>query len=180
MLAIQARKGQRPRGRQPLHDDVIKWKNFPRYCPFVRGIHRPSVNSPHKGQRRGTLMFSLICVWINNWVNKRETGDLRSYRAHCDVTVMVFGAHKMFGLNEYLGAKCQCYLQKESSMLYRLNTVLFVDSTETDLYTYKPCSFMLWTCCSKVMQTSTYHLLSRCLSTVAAYVILTTIQLHQL
>ena len=23
-----------------LHDDVIKWKHFPRYWPFVRGIHR--------------------------------------------------------------------------------------------------------------------------------------------
>ena len=33
-----------------LHDDVIKWKNFPRYWPFVRGIHRSPVNSPHKGQ----------------------------------------------------------------------------------------------------------------------------------
>ena len=32
------------------HDDVIKWKHFPRYWPFVRGIHRPPVNSPHKGQ----------------------------------------------------------------------------------------------------------------------------------
>ena len=32
----------------PLHDDVIKWKHFPRYLPFVRGIHRSSVNSPHK------------------------------------------------------------------------------------------------------------------------------------
>ena len=21
------------------HDDVIKWKHFPRYWPFVRGIH---------------------------------------------------------------------------------------------------------------------------------------------
>ena len=33
-----------------LHDDVIKWKHFPRYWPFVRGINRPPVNSPHKGQ----------------------------------------------------------------------------------------------------------------------------------
>ena len=32
------------------HDDVIKWKHFPRYWPFVRRIHRSSVNSPHKGQ----------------------------------------------------------------------------------------------------------------------------------
>ena len=30
------------------HGDVIKWKHFPRYCLFVRGIHRSPVNSPHK------------------------------------------------------------------------------------------------------------------------------------
>ena len=34
------------------HDDVNKWKHFPRYWPFVRGIHRSPVNSPHKGQWR--------------------------------------------------------------------------------------------------------------------------------
>ena len=70
------------------HDDVIKWKYFQRYWPFVRGIHRSPVNSPHKGQWRGALMFSLICAWINAWVNNREAGDLRCYRAHHDVTVM--------------------------------------------------------------------------------------------
>ena len=45
-----------------LNDDVIKWKHFPRYWPFVRGIHRWPVNSPHKGQWRGAVMFSLICA----------------------------------------------------------------------------------------------------------------------
>ena len=40
-----------------LHDDVIKWKHFPRYWPFVRGIHRSPVNSSHKGQWRGALML---------------------------------------------------------------------------------------------------------------------------
>ena len=45
-----------------IHDDVIKWKHFPRYWPFVRGIHRSPVYSPHKGQWRGTFMFSLICL----------------------------------------------------------------------------------------------------------------------
>ena len=49
--------------------------NFPRYWPFVRGIHRPPVNSPHKGQWRGALMLSLICAWMNGWVNTREAGD---------------------------------------------------------------------------------------------------------
>ena len=71
-----------------LHDDVIKWKHFPRNWPFVQGIHRSRVNSPHKGQWRGALMFSLIGVWINACVNNREAGDLRRYRAHYDVTVM--------------------------------------------------------------------------------------------
>ena len=70
------------------HDDVIKWKHFPRYWPFVRGIHRSPVTSPHKGQWRGALMFSLICVWINGWVNNGEAGDLRCHHAHYDVIVM--------------------------------------------------------------------------------------------
>ena len=51
------------------HDGVITWKHFPRYWPFVRGIHRSPVNSPHKGQWRGALMFSLIGTWLNSWVN---------------------------------------------------------------------------------------------------------------
>ena len=70
------------------HDDVIKWKNFPRYWPFVRGIHRSPVNSPHKGQWRGALMFTLIYARINGWVNNCEAGDLRRYHTHYDVIVM--------------------------------------------------------------------------------------------
>ena len=74
------------------HDDVIKWKHFPRHWPFVRGIHRSPVNFPHKGQSRGALIFSLICAWINGWVNNREAGDLRHHRAHYDVIIMNFPA----------------------------------------------------------------------------------------
>ena len=70
------------------HDDVIKWKYFPRYWPFVREIHRSPVNFPHKGQWRGALMFTLICARKNGWVNNGEAGDLRRYLAHYDVIVM--------------------------------------------------------------------------------------------
>ena len=45
-----------------LQDDLIKWKYFSRYWPFVQIIHRSPVNSPRKGQRRGALMLSLICA----------------------------------------------------------------------------------------------------------------------
>ena len=44
---------------------------------------------PHKGQWRGVLMFSLICAWINGWVNNRKAGDLKRHRAHYDVTTMI-------------------------------------------------------------------------------------------
>ena len=95
-----------------------KWKHFPRNWPnhqphgcllnrlFRRRSKKTSklrvtglcvwyspvpVNSPHKGQWRGVLMFSLICVWINGWVNNREAGDLIRHRGHYDVNVMNSG-----------------------------------------------------------------------------------------
>ena len=53
-------------------------------------------NSPVSGefptQRPVTRSFDVffICVWINGWVNNGEAGDLRRYRAHYDVTVMLY------------------------------------------------------------------------------------------
>ena len=52
------------------------------------GIHRSPVNFPHKGQWREALMFSLICAWINGWVNNRGADDLRRHRAYYDIIVM--------------------------------------------------------------------------------------------
>ena len=43
---------------------------------------------PRQGQWREALVFSLICAWLNGWVNNREAGDLGRHRAHYDVTVM--------------------------------------------------------------------------------------------
>ena len=87
-----------------LHDDVIKWKHFPRYWSFVRGIHRWPVNSPHKGQWRGALMFSLICAWNDGWVNTREAGDLRNHRAHYYVIVMDLRPIRWFKLMPIIAA----------------------------------------------------------------------------
>ena len=72
------------------NDDVIKWEHFPRYWPFVRGIHRSPVNPPHKDQWRGALMFSLTYDWTNSWVNNRGAGGLRRHRTHYDLIVMIF------------------------------------------------------------------------------------------
>ena len=67
-----------------MHDDVIKWKHLPRYWPYMRGIHRSPVNSPHKGQWHGALIFPFICDWINGDL----AGDFRRHRAHYDIIVM--------------------------------------------------------------------------------------------
>ena len=72
----------------PWHVNVIKWKHFLRYWSYVWGINRSPVNSLHKGQWRGALMFSLICAWIDGWVNNCEAGDLRCHCTHYDVIVM--------------------------------------------------------------------------------------------
>ena len=67
--------------------NVIKWKHFLHYWPFVWGIHRSPVNSLHKGQWCRAF-FLLIYAWINGWVNNHEAGDLRCYCAHYNVTII--------------------------------------------------------------------------------------------
>ena len=56
--------------------------------PFVWRIHRSPVNSPHKGQWCGALLFSLICASTNTWANNGDVVDLRCHHTHYDVTVM--------------------------------------------------------------------------------------------
>ena len=55
------------------HDDVIKWKHFPCYRTFVRGIYQSTVNSPRKGQWRRALMFSMSCG-LNKRLRKQQWG----------------------------------------------------------------------------------------------------------
>ena len=73
------------------HDYVIKGKHFRR--------NRSPVNSPHKDQWCGALMFSLICTRTNGWVNTREAGDLRRHCTLYDVTAMI---SKPFGKQNLL------------------------------------------------------------------------------
>ena len=97
------------------HDDVITWKHFPRHWPFVWGIHRSPVNSPHKDQWRGALMISLICAWTNGSTNNRNVGDLRRHRVHYDVSVM-----KCVNV-------CFLYLKHQASKMYVLSVKIVMD-----------------------------------------------------
>ena len=86
------REGDPPAIRLPLKWSVTCWRHqmetFSAILSLCAGNSPVPVNSPHKGQWRGALMFSLICAWINDLVNNREAGDLRRHRGHYDVIVM--------------------------------------------------------------------------------------------
>ena len=83
---------------QAMCDDVIKWKHFPRYWPFVRGIHR----SPRTKARDAELWcFLWSAPWINGWVNNRDAGDLR--RHHYNVIVIRNPWYHVYSVNLYAG-----------------------------------------------------------------------------
>ena len=108
-----------------LHDDVIKWKYFLRYWPYVWGIHRSSVNSPHKGQCHGTLMFYLICAWINGWVKNRRAVVLRRHRAHYDVSVM--WPNLLTRRNTDLNSQTDGYVRKD--ILHSIGDLMILGAT---------------------------------------------------
>ena len=104
------------------HLCLIAWwrpqmETFPHYLPFVRRIHLSPVNSPHKGQRGGALIFSLICAWNNRWANNGDAGDLtpsHSLWRHCNV----------FLFNQCLIAAILCWV---SASWYR-HQMMLIDS----------------------------------------------------
>ena len=89
------------------HDGVIKWKHFPRYWPFVRGIPRSPVNSPHKGQWRGAFMFSFMffLTWpLAGWQHSCQ--PIRSHvRNHCPLATIsnesFLGARSIYGVRPH-------------------------------------------------------------------------------
>ena len=63
-------------------------ESFSALLAFVRGEFTGPCEFPAQRPVTQSFDFSLICVWINDWVNNREAGDLRRHRGHYDVTVM--------------------------------------------------------------------------------------------
>ena len=74
----------------PNNDEVIKWKHFPHYWPFVRGIHR----SP---QRLVTWSFDILFhLRLNKRLSKQSKGwwfetPSRSLWRHCNEYCMNTG-----------------------------------------------------------------------------------------
>ena len=104
-----------------FHDDVImiKWKHFPRYWPFARGIH------PHKGQQRRALMFSLICA-LNKWWSKQSWSwwletPLRPLWRHCNVNPDLFHYLLSWSYLKCVFTQLYCYWLLDYVLLYLVN-----------------------------------------------------------
>ena len=73
-------------------------------------------------------MFSLICVWKNVWVNNREADDLRRYRAHYDVSVMII---IIVMSHEHHGVSIHRQRDRSFNSLSRLTTKKTANSCST-------------------------------------------------
>ena len=67
------------------HDDDIKWKHFPHYCPFVR----ETTDHWWIPRTKNSDAELFICAWTNSWAENRYAGDFRRHCTHYDFTVMI-------------------------------------------------------------------------------------------
>ena len=118
---------------------VISWwrhqmEAFSALLAICAGNSPASVNSPHKGQWRGALMFSLICAGTNGWANNQDAGHLRRHRAHYDVTVM-FYPYSSGIASSVSGQFYDCphiSTLTQNTNVIRVNDSLIVNNQQTD------------------------------------------------
>ena len=89
-------------------------------------------------------MFSLICVCIYDWVNNREAGDLRRYRAHYDVIVMRL-VQIRYAIHQVLDPVMSGYIQIHT--LYLSCTITLLQFEITTLNCDRPKSWNLQSVC---------------------------------
>ena len=75
-------------------DDCWTWwrhqmGTFSTLLALYEGNPSVTFGFPLQSQWLGTLILFLMYAWTNGWANNRDTGDLRRYRAHEYVTVMM-------------------------------------------------------------------------------------------
>ena len=88
-------------------NDVMTWKRFPHYWPFVRGIQKLSLDSPHNGSDWSPVMKNFdvsFVVILGQLLNKQSSCQWFEMTEHsCDITVMMLSIRKsrhiwLFGL----------------------------------------------------------------------------------
>ena len=137
------------------HDGIIKWKHFPYYWPFVRGIYMWPMDSPHKNEWCRALILPLICAWTNSW-DVRGAGDLRCHCTYYDITVMTLSSVCLqMTLATMLQTKCPMHF------LSILISNILHQQSKKEFYSLKLCIKLLW-CCNIYRKLPTFLFLCIC------------------
>ena len=151
---------------------------FSALLALCAGIHRSPVNSPHKAQWRGALMFSSSCALINGWVNTREAGDLRRHHPHYDVTVMTWVIHYAYNIpymkwtyiiihmycvqkQNNIALRCLCYLNPSFRFIIAKWNLFFCDPLQHHITWSLLC--LWWSSVRTTIDLDSCGLKSRCL-----------------
>ena len=94
-------------------------------CLF-QGSYWSLMDSPHKGQWRGALMFSLICAWTNGWTNNQDADDVSPLWRHC---------------NDILEKPTVCHLARQLSVWRLVRVYIVLSFFVCQIYFS---SFCLW------------------------------------
>ena len=111
--------------QNPTDNEVTWWRHQMETFSALLAIC--AGNSPHKGQWRRALMFSLICARRNSWVNNGEAGDLRRHLAHYDVTVMHWSRQWLGPLGTSFYQNMKIFLQGNAfeNVICKMASILF-------------------------------------------------------
>ena len=99
------------------------------FCKYLLRPSPVSGESPHKGQWRGALMFSLICASINGWVNNADACNLTRHRAHYDGTVRInwesLGFYSKISSNSWGCQRSECCNNITNEYIIKRNVHLY-------------------------------------------------------
>ena len=128
------------------HDDVIKWKHFPRYWPSVRGIHRSRwIPSQRPVTRSFDVFFDqrmykrlskqLWCWWFEtpSWSLWRHRNEYRAQ--HVKLT---FPQHRKFHFDEFLS------LDAPKILKWQLLVQLVQNFVKKDIMTFQSILWVLF------------------------------------
>ena len=111
------------------HDKVIKWKHFPCYWAFVRGIHRSPVDFAHKGQWHRALIFFLIGASTNSWVTNKQ---LRCWSFEIPLHSLLCHCYDVFFILEYIFMSIHFLDILEKVSIYTSARGCVIDNVQTN------------------------------------------------
>ena len=116
-----------------IHDDVMIWKRFSHYWPFVMGIHRSPIDAPHKTPVMLSFGVLFVVTIIHLLKSSRVSGDCRRHDANVTVTVMYRLKRKVNTVLHLIILNNGCYFADDNFECIFLNDIFSILITISSL-----------------------------------------------